>query len=85
MNLASGEEVAIRDLVKKIAALTRTKSSIEIGALEYRPTEIWRMFADSTRARTLIGWTPKVGLDEGLERTVNWFRQYLASGGAHLE
>ncbi len=85
VNLASGEEVAIRDLVKKIAALTDTKSSIEIGALEYRPTEIWRMFADSSRARTLFGWTPRVSLDEGLKRTVEWYRQYLASGGSHLE
>ncbi len=85
VNLASGEEVAIRDLVKKIAALTDTKSSIEIGALEYRPTEIWRMFADSSRARSLFGWTPRVSLDEGLKLTVEWYRQYLASGGAHLE
>jgi UDP-glucose 4-epimerase len=85
VNLAAGEEVAIRDLVKKIAALTDTKSSLEIGALEYRPTEIWRMFADSTRAHSLFGWTPKVNLDEGLARTVEWYRQYLANGGAHLE
>ena len=85
VNLASGEEVAIRDLVKKIAALTDTKSSIEIGALEYRPTEIWRMFADSSRARSLFGWTPRVNLDEGLKLTVEWYRQYLSSGGAHLE
>jgi nucleoside-diphosphate-sugar epimerase len=85
VNLASGEEVAIRDLVKKIAELTETKSSLEIGALEYRPTEIWRMFADSSRARQLFSWTPRVSLDEGLKRTVEWYRQYLASGGAHLE
>lgn len=85
VNLASGEEVAIRDLVKKIAALTDTKSSIEIGALEYRPTEIWRMFADSSRARSLFGGTPRVNLDEGLKLTVEWYRQYLSSGGAHLE
>src|SRR5205807_2932792 len=51
MNLASGEEVAIRDLVTKIAELTGTRSKIEIGALPHRPTEIWRMFADSSRAR----------------------------------
>ncbi|MCI0673259.1 MAG: SDR family NAD(P)-dependent oxidoreductase [Myxococcaceae bacterium] len=85
VNLASGEEVAICDLVKTIAELTGTRSSIEIGALEYRPTEIWRMFADSTRARTLFGWTPRLGLHEGLKRTVEWYRQYLAGGGAHLE
>jgi dTDP-glucose 4,6-dehydratase len=76
MNLASGEEVSIRDLVERIARLTGTNSKIEIGSLPYRPTEIWRMFADSTRARKVLGWEPKVGLDEGLKRTVEWFRHY---------
>ena len=77
INLASGEEIAIRDLVKKIAALTDTRSKVEIGALRYRPTEIWRMYADNSRARELLGWQPAVGLDEGLKLTVEWFRQYL--------
>ena len=85
VNLASGEEVAIKDLVLKIAELTQTKSKLEIGALEYRPTEIWRMFADSSRARTLLGWTPRIHLEEGLRRTVEWYRQYLATDGAYLE
>lgn len=76
MNLASGEEVSIRNLVEKIASLTETTSKIEIGSLPYRPTEIWRMFADSTRAREVLGWESKVGLDEGLKRTVEWFRHY---------
>jgi nucleoside-diphosphate-sugar epimerase len=43
------------------------------------------MFADSSRARSLFGWTPRVNLDEGLKLTVDWYRQYLATGGAHLE
>jgi nucleoside-diphosphate-sugar epimerase len=86
INLASGEEVAIRDLVRLIAELTQTRSPIEIGALPYRPTEIWRMYADSTRARELLGWRPAVGLREGLERTVRWFREYLrgATGPARV-
>ena len=77
MNLASGEEVVIRDLVKKIADITETRSSLEIGALPYRPTEIWRMYADSARARGILGWKPTVSLDEGLRLTVEWFREYL--------
>lgn len=76
MNLACGEEVSIHDLVERIARLTGTNSKVEIGSLPYRPTEIWRMFADSTRARKVLGWEPKVGLDEGLKRTVEWFRHY---------
>ncbi len=76
VNLACGEEVAITDLVRKIADLTETASTVEIGALPYRPTEVWRMYADSNRARKLLGWAPKVGLEEGLARTIEWFRDY---------
>ncbi|MBX5496763.1 MAG: GDP-mannose 4,6-dehydratase [Bryobacteraceae bacterium] len=77
INIAAGEEIAIRDLVMKIAELTETKSKIEIGALPYRPTEIWRMYADSTRAREILGWHPRVNLHDGLKITVDWFRKYL--------
>ena len=76
MNLAGGEEIEIRNLVNKIAELTETRSRIEIGALPYRPTEIWRMFADSSRARNTIGWQPRVRLEDGLKQTVSWFREY---------
>jgi len=81
INLASGEEVKIQDLVRKIADLTQTSSKIEIGALPYRPTEIWRMYADSSRAREILGWKPSVTLDDGLRMTVDWFRDYLAKAG----
>lgn len=77
INIAAGEEVKIQDLVRKIAELTQTSSKIEIGALPYRPTEIWRMYADSSRAREILGWRPKVSLEEGLRETVEWFRNYL--------
>ncbi len=78
VNIAAGEEVRICDLVKTIAELTETRSSVEIGALPYRPTEIWRMYADATRAREILGWRPQTPLREGLRRTVEWFREHLA-------
>lgn len=76
VNLASGEEVRIRDLVTRIHALAGSRSELRIGALEYRPNEIWRMRADATRARATYGWTPAVSLEEGLRRTVEWFRTH---------
>lgn len=79
MNIATGREVRIRDLVMTIANLTRSTSPIEIGALPYRPTEIWRMAGDNGRATTVLGWKPRVLLEEGLAITVDWFREYLAS------
>jgi nucleoside-diphosphate-sugar epimerase len=77
INIASGHDVAIKDLVRKIAELTGTASLLEIGALPDRPTEIWRMYADNTRAREILDWQPSVGLEEGLRRTIEWFREYL--------
>jgi UDP-glucose 4-epimerase len=76
INLAAGEEVSIAALVKTIAELTNTRSKVEIGALPYRPTEIWRMYADSSRARDLLGWKPAIDLKTGLKLTVDWFRKY---------
>jgi nucleoside-diphosphate-sugar epimerase len=77
VNLAAGQEVAIRDLVLLIAELTGSSSDLQIGALPHRPTEIWRMFATNDRARVLFGWEPRVPMREGLAETIDWFREYL--------
>ena len=82
INVASGDEVQIRAVVEKIASYTHTKSKVEIGALPYRPTEIWRMYADRARAESTLGWKPRVSLDEGLKRTISWFQEYLDRQGA---
>jgi nucleoside-diphosphate-sugar epimerase len=79
LNIAGGHEVRICDLVRMIADLTGTTSKLELGALPYRPTEIWRMYADGSRARELLGWKPEVTLDEGLRRTIAWFRDRNAA------
>ena len=77
INLGSGVEISIRDLVRAIQEATGSRSEVEIGALPYRPTEIWRMSADSSLARRLLGWSPKVDFAEGLRRTVAWYREYV--------
>ena len=77
INIGSNHEIAIRDLVKLIHTTSGSTSDLRIGALPNRPTEIWRMSSDFTRARTELGWTPRVDFEEGLRRTVEWFRDYL--------
>jgi len=76
INIGSGEEISIRDLVYKIHEACESRSDLQIGALPYRPTEIWRMFADSSLAATLLGWTPKVSFTEGIRRTASWYRNF---------
>lgn len=77
MNVGCGEEISIRDLIKKIHDLTESSSKLQIGALENRPTEIWRMAADARQAGEILDWKPEISLDEGLEITINWFKQFL--------
>jgi UDP-glucose 4-epimerase len=75
VNLAAGEEVRIADLVQLVAKLTGSRSELRIGALPYRPTEIWRMRGDPSRAKQMLGWKPQTPLEEGLRKTVAWFQQ----------
>ena len=77
INLGSNREIAIRDLIHQIHKLSDSRSELRIGALPNRPTEIWRMCADNTRAGKLLGWKPNVSFEEGLIRTIAWYRKYL--------
>jgi nucleoside-diphosphate-sugar epimerase len=81
-NLGCGDEVTMRDLATQILALLGDPVEVEFGALPERPTEIRRMYADSTKARRLLGWAPRTSLTEGLTRTIDWFRRELAGGGS---
>jgi UDP-glucose 4-epimerase len=78
INIGGGEscEVSIADLVKKIAEYSGSTSELGIGDIEYRPNEIWRMYSDSSKAKELLGWEPKVSFDDGLKKTIKWFRGY---------
>ncbi len=77
INLGNGEEVRIVDLVHRIHTLTASKSELKIGELPDRDGEIWRMCTANQKARDLLGWSPRVELEEGLERTIAWFRSFV--------
>lgn len=74
VNVGCGEEVSMRDLALTVLDLLGNPVEPQFGALEYRPTEIWRMFSDSTKARTLLGWSPVHSLEDGLRATIEWYR-----------
>lgn len=76
-NIGGGEEVAIRDVVELVLEMTGSGVKAQIGALPDRPTEIWRMYCDSTKARDRLGWTPRHTLRDGLAKTIEWYRTEL--------
>jgi len=76
INVGSGRDIPIKDLVRKIHSISGSRSKLYIGKLPYRPTEIWRMRADNRKAAKLLGWKPRFSLEEGLAKTVDWFRKF---------
>jgi nucleoside-diphosphate-sugar epimerase len=75
-NLASGAETTIRDLAERIISLAGSDSELEIA-----PPRDWdrsgKRFGSTAKARAEIGFEARVGLDEGLERTIEWTRESL--------
>ena len=70
INIGSGKSVSIASLARRIAALTGNVQNLRIGMLPYRTGEIMSYTVDIAKAQTLLGWTPRVGLDEGLAETI---------------
>ena len=70
-NLATGVETTIGDLAERINALVGSTAGIELQARRSWDA-IERRRGDATRAASLLGFSPSIGLDEGLERTWRW-------------
>ncbi len=58
-----------------------------LGRTDLRPDirneaagEIRDQYLNASRARQLLGWTPRLALDAGLARTIEWYRAFLAEG-----
>ena len=75
-NLGSGETHAIRDAVEHIRDLIAPGLPLGFGQVPYRPDQVMLLQADIARLGSL-GWSPQVKLDEGLARTLSWFRENL--------
>ena len=73
VNLGNPNEVSILDFAKEILQLSGTKSRIEFKPLPQDDPKVRR--PDITRARTLLGWEPKVDRRDGMRRTLEYFRK----------
>lgn len=72
LNIASGKEISINDLVKNILRILKLDAKIEYQAV--RPGDVQRHFADISLAKKLIGFSPKPDISEGLRETVEWYK-----------
>jgi dTDP-glucose 4,6-dehydratase len=74
VNLGNPLEMSVLDFAKKIREITECRSEIVYEDLPVNDPRVRR--PDITKAKKELGWEPKVGLEEGLKRTIEWFREY---------
>ncbi len=75
-NAGGGAPHAVRDVVARICALAGTDVAPDIRGSGTPDGEIDRQYVDASKLRALTGWEPRVGLDEGLRRTLAWYREH---------
>ena len=76
INISSAFPTRIDAIAKKVASLIGgdVEKLINFGAKGYRPGESMKYYANNSRAHELLGWKPNIVLDEGLQRTVDFFQ-----------
>ena len=79
VNLGNPQEITIEEFARKVLEITGSKSEI----IYVKPTDDrtrddpMTRRPDITKARRILGWEPQCSLDEGLRKTVEWFRTQL--------
>jgi CDP-glucose 4,6-dehydratase len=74
-NFSNEVQVTVLELVERILSLAQSDLKPDIRAEV--TNEILHQYLSSAKARKMLGWQPLFSLDEGLQHTIDWYRQYL--------
>lgn len=77
VNIASGTPVLVRDVATAVGTIIGRPELVRLGAKEAPPDEPPVIVADVRRLRDEVGWEPRLTLESGLVRTVEWWRANL--------
>lgn len=72
--LGSGAPVPLRKTMELLRDIVDSNLEIGFGELPYAPDQVMHLEADITRLQAATGWSPKIALQDGLQRTVDWYR-----------
>jgi nucleoside-diphosphate-sugar epimerase len=73
INIGSGKPVSIRKVIETVNLLTR-KGKPQFGRISYRPGENMKLYGNISKSKILLGWESKVTLENGLFKTIQWFK-----------
>jgi len=77
VNIGSNFEISVIDTLNMIRDIMGSEVKFVLDEQRQRPgkSEVFRLWCDNTKIHTLTGFTPKLTIREGLEKTVDWFSQ----------
>lgn len=77
VNIGSNTEISIGDTLLLIKTLMDSEVEFVVDKQRLRPekSEVNRLWCDNSKIKTLTGFTPDISLEEGLRRTIAWFRR----------
>ncbi len=76
--IGSGHSIEIRMLVKLIKKITGNDNTfLHFGAIPYRENEIMESKTNIEKIKDEIGWAPKISLEEGLIKTISWYKKNM--------
>jgi NAD dependent epimerase/dehydratase len=79
INLGSGEGICIGELAAKVLTLLEMDVPVARDDARIRPaaSEVQRLICDNQKARTKLGWYPRISLEEGIRQTAAWVKSHL--------
>ena len=75
VNIGSGFEISIKELAKKITKMIGAGTA-EIKYTPDRPGDVGRLYADSSKFKNISKWHPEIKLDDGLSKTIHFFKTH---------
>ena len=75
INVGSNREISIKTIVETISKLLEKDVEIKIDPSRLRPFDVNNLVCDYTKAKELLGWSPEVSFEDGLQSTIDWVKQ----------
>jgi CDP-glucose 4,6-dehydratase len=75
-NFSYGNRITVLEMARRI--LNLMDSDLQPDIRNEASNEIRRQYLDAEKARSILGWAPLFGLEDGLRKTIDWYRSFLA-------
>jgi nucleoside-diphosphate-sugar epimerase len=76
-NFCTGEKMTVLSLAEKLRDMTGFRGQIVWNTIPRRPLDIQVLYGDATKAKSVLGWDARVSLEDGLRRTMDFWRKKL--------